>query len=228
MEEKIKRMEELVEELNRYSYEYYTLDSPTITDKEYDIKYDKLIQLEKEINIILPNSPTQRVGDIILSEFKKVNHKNKLYSQDKAQSFEELENWHNRNVKFVNYYNLHKLEYIVTKKYDGLTLKNDYESNNLILSSSRGNGVIGEDVTEQAKTIINLPKQIPSNDKFSFRGEGLMTKKALKEYNKTAKIPLKNLRNGVGGALRNLDTKETAKRKIIIQFYEMNDYDKNK
>lgn len=224
--DKIKKMKSLIEELNSYAYEYYTLDTPTITDKEYDEKYNNLETLEKETNIILPNSPTQKVGSTILKEFKQVNHKNKLWSLDKSQSIKELKQWHNKNVKFCNKNNLPTPEYIVTKKYDGLTLKIDYDENgNYSLASTRGNGEIGEDVTLQAKTIINLPLVLNdlNKSKISVHGEGLMTKKAFEEYNQNAKTPLKNLRNGVAGAIRNLNPKETAKRKCIIKFYNIND-----
>lgn len=223
----MEQIQELVKKLNKWSYEYYTLDNPTVSDKEYDYNYDKLVKLEKETGIILPNSPTQRVGDMILEGFKKVTHKNKLWSQDKAQSKEELIEWHNKNVSFCKKYSLPKPQYIVSKKYDGLSIKTDYEKGAYVLGSSRGNGVIGEDLTEQIRTTINLPKEINNKGSFSFRGEGLMTKKAFEEYNKKATIPLKNLRNGVAGAFRNLDIKETSKRKPIICFYELNNYDES-
>ena len=100
--DKKKRIEELVEELNRYSYEYYALDNPTVTDKEYDVKYDELKKLEKEEGYVLPYSPTLRVGDVVLEGFSKYTHKARLWSMDKAQTVQELRDWHNRNVKFVN------------------------------------------------------------------------------------------------------------------------------
>jgi DNA ligase (NAD+) len=229
----INKINELVEELNKYCFEYYALDNPIISDKQFDEKYDELVKLEKETGYVHPNSPTQRVGDKILEGFEKVEHKNKLWSLDKSQSFDDLKEWHNRNLKFIKEYNkTHKeqlppVKYIVTKKYDGLTVKCDYEDNIYIKGSSRGTGEIGENLTEQVKTVINLPKQLNNNDTnfASFHGEGLMTKKGLKEYNKTAKIPLKNCRNGVAGALRNLDVSEASKRKPIIIFYNINDID---
>jgi DNA ligase (NAD+) len=210
------------------------LDNPTISDKEYDILYSELLHLEDKIGYVYPNSITQRVGGQVLDGFEKVIHKNKLWSLDKAQTKEGLLEWHNRNIEFINTYNrnhpkseLPPLEYVITKKFDGLTVKCDYNNGNFTKGSTRGTGEIGEDITEQAKTIINLPKQICFNRSISFHGEGLMTKKAFKEYNKTAKNPLKNLRNGVAGALRNLNTTETAKRKCMIQFYNINDCDFN-
>jgi DNA ligase (NAD+) len=230
--DKLERMKELVEKLNRWCYEYYSLDNPSTSDKDYDEKYDELINLEKEIGIILPNSPTQRIGGQVLDKFEKVEHKNKLWSLDKAQSFDELKDWIIRCENFVKEYNrnhsdkLPKLQYIVTKKFDGLTLKCDFEGIDFIQGSTRGTGTIGEVVTEQCKAVINLPKQLNDNDKemtvASFHSEGLMTKKGFEEYNKKAKKPLKNLRNGTAGAIRNLDPKETAKRKPIMYFYNIN------
>ncbi len=228
MKYKKERIKELVKQLNKYSYEYYTLDNTTISDKEYDMLYDELTLLEKETNYILKNSPTQRVGDVILKEFDKVTHKNKLWSLDKCKTKEEVKIWFDNNKKYCKTHNLPTPQYIITKKFDGLTVKTDYNDNLYTLGSSRGDGVIGEDLTEQCKTIINLPMEINTPLNFSFRGEGLMTKKAFEEYNKTTNVPLKNLRNASAGALRKLDVSETAKRKLIIEFYEINDYDNNK
>lgn len=225
MLDKLKEIEELVNQLNKYSFEYYVLDNSSISDKEYDKKYDELLKLEDEVGVRLPNSPSLRVGDTILNKFEKVKHKNKLWSLDKCQSFDELKEWHNKNIKFCKENNLPNPKYAVTKKYDGLTVKCDYEGGCFEQGSTRGTGDIGEDITSQVSTIINLPKVLKGNyvDFLSVHGEGLMTKKAFQEYNKTAKTPLKNLRNGVAGALRNLNTKETAKRKPNIIFYNIND-----
>ena len=222
-----KRIEELVDELNRYSYEYYTLDNPTVTDKEYDKKYDELKKLEKEENYILPYSPTLRVGDTVLEGFNKYTHKGRLWSLDKAQSVEELREWHNRNVKFVNEMraqgeNLPDLKYIVTKKFDGLTVNITYDENGIFkIAATRGTGEVGEEVTAQVKTIKSIPLKINSNEVFEVHGEAVMTTEAFEEYNKTAKVPLKNLRNGAAGALRNLNVKETASRNLSAFFYDV-------
>ena len=225
--DKKKRIEELVEELNRYSYEYYTLDNPSVTDKEYDKKYDELKKLEKEEDYILPYSPTLRVGDTILEGFKKYTHKGRLWSLDKAQSVDELREWHNRNVKFVNEMRargeeLPDLKYIVTKKFDGLTVNITYDENGVFqIAATRGTGEIGEEVTAQVKTIKSIPLKIDSNELFEVHGEAVMTTEAFEEYNKTAKVPLKNLRNGAAGALRNLNVKETASRNLSAFFYDI-------
>lgn len=222
------RIHELVDELNRYAYEYYVLNDTTVSDKEYDIKYDELKKLEKETGIVLSYSPTQRVGDVILSEFQKYTHRAKLWSLDKAQSFEELVSWHERNIKSVEEYNsshedkLPPLKYIVTKKFDGLTINLTYdESGVLITGATRGTGVVGEDVTQQIKTIRSIPLKIDYKNIVEVHGEALMSKTAFRNYNETAQVPLKNLRNAAAGALRNLNVKETERRHLIAYFYDV-------
>lgn len=222
------RIKELVDELNRYAYEYYALDKPSVSDKEYDEKYDELVKLEKDSGHVLSYSPTQRVGDVTLSEFQKYTHKARLWSLDKAQSHEELTEWHNRNVRVRDEYNsshedqLPPLKYVVTKKFDGLTINLTYdESGILAKGATRGTGFIGEDVTAQVKTIKSIPLKINNDQVMEVHGEAIMTMKAFEEYNKTATVPLKNLRNGAAGALRNLNVKETAKRNLSAFFYDV-------
>lgn len=225
--DKKKRIEELAQELNRYSYEYYSLDSPSVTDKEYDIKYDELRKLEIEENYILPYSPTLRVGDVVLEGFKKYTHKGKLWSLDKAQSLQEIIDWHNRNLKFINDArvrgeNLPDLKYILTKKFDGLTINLTYNGQGILtVGATRGTGEIGEEVTPQVKTIKQIPLKLDSTDVFEVHGEAIMTVEAFEAYNETAKTPLKNLRNGAAGALRNLNVKETANRDLSAFFYDV-------
>ena len=222
-----KRIEELVEELNRYSYEYYSLDNPTVTDKEYDEKYDELKRLEMEEGYVLPYSPTLRVGDVVLDGFNKYTHKSPLWSMDKAQTLEELKEWHNRNVKFVNEMreqgeDLPDLKYVLTKKFDGLTINLTYDENGvLITAATRGTGRVGEEVTAQVKTIKSIPLKIDSSDLLEVHGEAIMTVEAFEEYNKKADVPLKNLRNGAAGALRNLNVRETANRNLSAFFYDV-------
>lgn len=216
--------------LNKYAYEYYVLDNPLISDKEYDKKYDELVQLEKETNYIGQNSPTQRVGDIVLPEFKKVTHRNHLWSLDKSQTKEGVGKFINDVNKFVKEYNLihqdklPKPKFVVCQKYDGLTINCTYKNGRLIQGATRGTGVIGEEITPQVETILNLPKNINTKDDIDIHGEGLMTKKGFYEYNTHLKYkekPLSNLRNGAAGALRNLDSKETARRKLIAIIYDL-------
>lgn len=226
--DKKKLIEELVEELNKYAYEYYVLGNSSVTDKDYDKKYYELVDLEKETGYKLPYSPTQRVGDVILPEFKKYTHKARLWSLDKAQSLEEIREWHNRNVKFVEEYNrtsdeeLPPLKYILTKKFDGLTINLSYDENGvLVTGATRGTGAIGEDVTAQVKTIKSIPLKIDCHDFLEIHGEAIMTTEAFEKYNSEAESPLKNLRNGAAGALRNLNVAETAKRNLSAFFYDV-------
>ncbi|MBV4426032.1 NAD-dependent DNA ligase LigA [Clostridium tyrobutyricum] len=222
------KINEIIKELNKYAYDYYVLDNPAVSDKEYDKKYDQLVKLEKETGMVFPYSPTQRVGDTVLTQFQKYVHKSKLWSMDKAQSLDQIYEWHKRNLKIVDLYNsthedkLPKLKYILTKKFDGLTVNCTYDQKgNFIKGATRGTGEIGEDVTEQIKTINSIPLKVNNKSLIEVHGEAIMTKKAFEEYNKKADIPLKNLRNGAAGALRNLNVAETARRKLSAFFYDV-------
>ena len=225
--DKVERIKELVEKLNRYSYEYYTLDSPSVTDKEYDKEYYELKELEEETGYILPYSPTLRVGDTILEGFTKYTHKARLWSLDKAQSLQEIIDWHNRNVKFVEEMrrqgeDLPDLKYVLTKKFDGLTINLTYNEDGVLqIAATRGTGAIGEDVTAQVKTIKKIPLKTNNTDLLEVHGEAVMTQEAFEKYNETADSPLKNLRNGAAGALRNLNVKETARRNLSAFFYDV-------
>lgn len=222
------RIEKIIDELNRYAYEYYVLGESTVTDKEYDKKYDELVALEKESGIILSYSPTQRVGDTILPEFKKYTHRARLWSLGKAQSVQEIKDWHERNLKFINEYNrtaenpLPAPKYIATKKFDGLTVNLSYDENGILITgATRGTGAVGEDITAQVRTIKSIPLKINSKDFLEIHGEAIMTTEAFEKYNSTAETPLKNLRNGAAGALRNLNIAETAKRGLSAFFYDI-------
>ncbi len=226
--DKVTIIKELVEELNKYAHEYYVLDNPSISDKEYDKKYDELTKLEKETGIVLPYSPTQRVGDRVLAEFQKYAHKGRLWSLDKAQDIQEIKEWHTRNKKAVDEYNsnyedkLPELKYVLTKKFDGLTINCTYDENGILIkAATRGTGEVGEDITAQVKTIKTLPLKINNSSVIEVHGEAVMTKTAFEEYNKRAETPLKNLRNGAAGALRNLNVKETARRNLSAFFYDV-------
>ena len=210
------RMKELIEKLNVWRHEYYTLDNPSVSDRVFDLHYDELVNLEKETGIVLDNSPTQKVGGEILKEFNKHTHKAPLWSLDKAQTYEELVEW-DRKIK-EEYPNT---QYVITKKFDGLTVNCTCENSRIVTSASRGNGRVGEDISAQCKTIVNLNQNISSDFIMEVHGEALMTKKAFEEYNKNNAVPLKNLRNGAAGALRNLNTSETAKRNLISYFYDI-------
>jgi len=205
--DKMERMKALVEEILIHNRNYYELDNPTISDKEYDKLYDDLVDLEKELGVTLPNSPTQRVGGDVLDKFVKKRHEVRLYSMGKVRSFAELDDFFDDMKKFVK-----NPSYAVEYKFDGLTIVTEYQNGKFVSATTRGNGEIGEDVTEQVKTIKSVPLEIPFKGRLILQGEGMMTNSSFKRYNKTALEPLKNPRNGVAGAIRNLDPKETAKR----------------
>jgi len=221
------RIKELVEKLNEYSYYYYTLDEPKVSDKEYDELYDELLNLEKETEYILKESPTQRIGEKPLDKFEKYNHKAQLWSLDKAQNYQELRTWDERVNKLINEHNssnkdnLPKVKYVLEYKFDGLTINLTYENGYLVQGASRGNGETGEAILPQIKTIKTIPLKIDYEGIVEIQGEGLMPISALNNYNKQADEPLKNARNAAAGALRNLDPKVTEKRNLAAYFYNV-------
>lgn len=213
----MERIKYLVELLNNYNYRYYVLDDPIVSDSEYDALYDELLALEEETGLILENSPTQRVGDRISTGFATNQHIVRLYSLDKCRNSDELDNWIRRGAKTIG----NNIEYTLEYKYDGLTLNMTYDDGKLIMATTRGNGVVGEVVTEQVKTIMSLPLFIPFKGKCEVQGEAIMRLSVLKAYNDTAKEALKNARNAAAGAIRNLDPKVTASRKLDIFCYNI-------
>ena len=212
----MERMKELIALLNRYAKEYYELDNPTVSDMEYDALYYELVELEKEYGT-LPDSPTHRIGGAPLKEFIPYKHKLKLYSLDKAKGDEELEAYFLRLEKMLGFIP----EMTVEHKFDGLTLSITYKGGELVTASTRGDGTTGETVTAQVKTIRSVPLTIPYKGEIEIQGEGLMRLSSLRKYNETASVPLKNARNGVAGAIRNLDPKVTAKRNLDFVAYNV-------
>lgn len=215
--DKLQRIKELIAQLNKYAYQYYVLDEPTVSDKQYDELYNELLALEKENGIVFPDSPTRRIGGEPIKEFKPHTHLKKLYSLDKCNSFDELREW-DAKIKKIAPDAVYTLEY----KLDGLTLSLTYENGYFKGAATRGNGETGEDVTAQVSTIKSIPLSVPYKATFEAQGEGIMRLSALKKYNETASEPLKNARNGVAGAIRNLDPKVTASRNLDIIFYNVN------
>lgn len=211
-------MKVLVEKLNKYAYEYYVLDNPTVSDGEYDKLYDELVRLERETGVVLDNSPTKRVGGEPLSKFEKHQHLKPLYSLDKAVTTDELSAFLERVEKLTGV----NPEYTVEFKYDGLTVCLTYENGKFVRATTRGNGVYGEDVTRQVLTIKTFPLTIDYKGVCEVQGEAVIKLSTLKKYNETAEVELKNARNAVAGAIRNLDPKETEKRKPEILFYNVN------
>lgn len=214
----MERLKFLVEKLNKYAYEYYVLDNPTVSDGEYDKLYDELVALEKSLGVVLDNSPTKRVGGEPISSFSKHKHINKLYSLDKGVTIDEVKAFITRVEKLSG----KSPDYTVEFKYDGLTICLTYENGKFVRATTRGNGVEGEDVTKQVLTIKTFPLTIDYKGVCEVQGEAVIKLSTLKKYNETADEPLKNARNAVAGAIRNLDPKETEKRKPEILFYNVN------
>jgi len=222
-----KRIGELIDIIDDLNYHYYTLDEPKVSDKEYDKLYDELVALEKKTGIIYPHSPTQRVGGQLIERFEKHVHLGRLWSLDKSQNEGELISWDNRVRRAINEYNLSNEDklpepiYIMEYKFDGLTINLTYKDGFLVQGATRGNGTVGEGILGQLKTIKSIPLKIDFKGTMEVQGEGLMPLSVLEEYNKTALEPLKNARNAAAGALRNLDPKITAERKLTAYFYNV-------
>lgn len=219
---RIEEMKELIKVINKHNYNYYTLLEPSISDSEYDKLYYKLVDLENETGVTLPDSPTQRVGGDVLDKFNKHTHEKRLYSLDKVRSLEGLESWMQEMRSFSP-----DTQFSLEYKFDGLQLVLEYNDGIFLRATTRGNGLVGEDVTAQVKTIRSVPLSIKYTGKLMVQGEGMITQTNLKEYNKHADESLKNARNGVAGAIRNLDPKETAKRKLDYFCYSILDCDKD-
>lgn len=215
------RIRELVDKLNEYSKAYYVLDAPKISDKEYDELYDELLRLEEQSGIILPDSPTQRVGGDPLPCFEPHTHIHRLWSLDKVRTREDLINWGRRVERIAESQHLPKVKYALEYKFDGLTINLTYEGGRLITGATRGNGIVGEDITPQIKTIRTVPLTIPFKGKMEVQGECYMKLSVLDEINKTTDEKLKNARNAAAGALRNLDPRITAKRKLDCYCYNV-------
>ena len=225
--DKKEQINELIEKIEELNYHYYTLDSPLVSDGEYDKLYDKLKSLEEETGYIAENSPTQKVGGEVLEKFNKHFHISRLYSQDKAQSYDELRDWIDRAQRLRKSYNkthddkLDELEFIMEYKFDGLTINVTYEDGKLKNAATRGNGLVGEEISAQVKTIKTVPASIDEKSLLEIQGEALMPLSELERYNKENELQLKNARNAAAGALRNLDTNETKKRNLTAYMYNI-------
>lgn len=207
------RVRELIDQLNKWAYEYYVLDNPSVSDREYDRLYDELKALEEETGKVEFDSPTKRVGGEPIKGFEKHAHIARLYSLDKSVTYDELEAFFTRVGKVAL-----TPEYTVEYKFDGLTMCLTYDKGKFVRATTRGNGIEGEDVTAQCLTIKSFPLTIPYKGTLEVQGEAVIRLSVLEEYNKTAKEQLKNARNAVAGAIRNLDPKITAERKPEILF----------
>ncbi|MGN0818330.1 MAG: NAD-dependent DNA ligase LigA [Candidatus Coproplasma sp.] len=211
------RVRELIDQLNKWAYEYYVLDNPSVTDREYDRLYDELRELEEASGEVEFDSPTRRVGGEPIKGFERHEHISRLYSLDKSVTYDQLSSFITRVGKVAA-----NPEFTVEYKFDGLTMCLTYDGGRFVRATTRGNGVVGEDVTAQCLTVKSIPMTVPFKGLMEVQGEAIIRLSVLEEYNRCAKEKLKNARNAAAGAIRNLDPKITAERRIEILFYNVN------
>lgn len=205
---KIDRIKELTEELLQHCYNYYTLDNPTISDAEYDKRFDTLFALENEANFWLANSPTRKVQGAVLDCFTKVEHSKPMLSAAKTKNVNEIKKFLGNHTFYCSY------------KLDGLTLVVRYKRGQFIQAVTRGTGIVGEDVTEQAKMISNLPMRIPHNGDLELRGECVVSWDNFNQINEKLENKYSHPRNLAAGSLRNLDANITKERNLSYVVFE--------
>ncbi len=222
-EEIKKRAEKLRKEIEYHNYRYYTLDDPVITDYEYDMLLKELIDLENKYPALkTPNSPTQRIGAKILDGFSPVRHPSLMYSLDNIYSFEELKEFDERIKKLIG---RDELEYVCEMKIDGLSIRLKYEKGELVMAATRGDGEVGENVTDNARTVRTIPLLLNEPIDVEVRGEIYMSFTEFKKLNlirQHQELPLfANPRNAAAGTLRQLDTSEVARRHLDSFIYTL-------
>lgn len=219
-------IEKLVKDLNYHCYLYYVLDSPVISDEEYDKAYRHLKELEEKYHYVLPGSPTQRVGAPPLDKFEKVKHTEPMLSLDNAFSHNEVMEFDERVKRFLK--SDKEIEYTVEPKYDGLAMELTYRNGILHKASTRGDGFEGEDVTVNIKTIRAVPlkiEEVDAPEEIDIRGEVFMDIREFEALNRereeAGEAPFANPRNAAAGSIRQLDSSITAKRKLHLACYGM-------
>lgn len=206
--DKINRIKELTEILHKASVAYYQYDNPIMSDKQYDDMYDELEKLEKETGVVLAGSPTQKVQGFILKGLEKQKHSKPMLSANKTKDVGEIK-------KFINW-----RDFYGSYKLDGLTLVVIYENGEFKTALTRGSGEDGEIVTEQAKNISNLPKEIPYKDRLELRGECVVSWNNFNNINEKLKEPFSHPRNMAAGSIRNLDTSIARERMLEFVVFE--------
>lgn len=221
VEDAKQEIEKLRKEINYHNYRYYVLNQPVISDYEYDQLYKKLVELEQKFpELITPDSPTQRIGGEPLKEFKTVEHKNKMLSLDNTYSEEELLEFDKRVKKGLG----RQVKYEVTLKIDGVAVALHYKNGKFILGATRGDGIKGDDITQNIKTIKSVPLVLMTDDNelknIEVRGEVYLSKKNFEKINKEREDQgepiFANPRNAAAGTLKLLDPKEVAKRNLDL------------
>lgn len=221
-----KQIAELRNLLNRYGYEYYVLDKPSVPDSEYDLKLRKLIELEELFpDMITPDSPTQRVGGKPIEGFEKVQHRIPMLSLSNAFNEQELRDFARRAEEGAN----GKVVFVCELKIDGLAVNLHYQDGKLVQGSTRGDGTVGEDITSNLRTINSVPLSIPEQESIEVRGEAFMPHKSFLALNeiktKNDEEPFANPRNAAAGSLRQLDPKIAAKRNLDIFLYGVGEWE---
>ena len=219
------RMAKLVREINDLRYRYHVLDDPAVTDEVYDSLTQELKGLEaKYPQFKLINSPTDRVGGKALAKFEKVRHKSRMLSINDAFSRQEVSDWEERVVKLLGH---NRFTYFCELKFDGLAISLVYRKGRLSVAATRGDGFVGEDVTQNIKTIDSIPLELKEDIDAEVRGEAIMTKKTWENLNKRQEREGKplyaNTRNAAAGSIRQLDPKVTAKRNLEFFAYDIPD-----
>lgn len=207
--DKIKRIKELIKELNKASYAYYAKDNSIMTDKEYDDLYDELLKLEEETGCVLAGSPTQKVQGYVLDGFKKIIHSKPMLSANKTKDINEIK-------RFLADY-----KFYASYKLDGLTLVVRYKNGEFVQGITRGSGTEGEDVTEQCRFIKNLPMKIPNTHDIELRGECVISWKEFERINSDLETPYSHPRNLAAGTLRNLDLNIVKERELSFVVFEL-------
>ena len=221
-----KRIDELIKILNKASYEYYTLDNPTITDQEYDSYMDELIKLEtNHPELVREDSPTVRIGGEVISDFKKVTHQIPMMSLGDIFNKDEIIAFDERVKKVIS-----NPTYICELKIDGLSVSLLYKNGKLVSGATRGDGTVGEDITHNVKTIKNIPLSLPVDIDIEVRGEIYMPKNSFEKLNeeriKQGEKVFANPRNAAAGSVRQLNSKISAERNLSTFMYHIPEPDK--
>lgn len=225
-EQALEKIKNLQKTLNEYAYFYYVKDQPKVLDSEYDRLYQELVQLETQYpESITPDSPTQRVGGVILDGFEKAVHEVPLYSLNDAFSKEELEAFDARVAKALGH---HNYSYECELKIDGLSISLRYENGRFVRGATRGDGSVGENITENLKTVRSIPMTLPEPISIEVRGECYMPKESFMKLNEAREQEgletFANPRNAAAGSLRQLDTKVTAQRNLSTFLYTVAEF----
>lgn len=225
-EQALAKIKNLQKMLNEYAYFYYVKDQPKVLDSEYDKLYQELVQLETQYpESITPDSPTQRIGGVILDGFEKAVHEVPLYSLNDAFSKEELEAFDARVAKALGH---HNYSYECELKIDGLSISLRYENGRFVRGATRGDGSVGENITENLKTVRSIPMTLPEPISIEVRGECYMPKESFMKLNEAREQEgletFANPRNAAAGSLRQLDTKVTAQRNLSTFLYTVAEF----